>query len=131
MDRRVNMDALPPSVSMYALLRAWVQDDPYRQVPPDNPLIMMNDEEATRDHVDYENDDDDDLSSSPNTTVVSKPPAVIPVVLDRKRKWRESVVELKVELCSRGRQQRKRAQEKSFLRQRQARQSLQAMGINL
>jgi hypothetical protein len=34
LDRRVNLDAHPPDVSFYSLLRAWVQDDPYRQIPP-------------------------------------------------------------------------------------------------
>eukprot|EP00978_Attheya_sp_CCMP212_P007714 scaffold17925_cov56-Attheya_sp.AAC.7 len=34
LDRRVNLDAHHPDVSFYSLLRAWVQDDPYRQIPP-------------------------------------------------------------------------------------------------
>lgn len=43
LDRRVNMDSLDAAegttnkdvnVPVYALLRAWVQDDPYRQIPP-------------------------------------------------------------------------------------------------
>lgn len=43
LDRRVNLDALDASqkdvnVPMYALLRAWVQDDPYRQIPPTFPM---------------------------------------------------------------------------------------------
>ena len=34
LDRRVNFDAHPSDSSMYSLLRSWVQDDPYRQIPP-------------------------------------------------------------------------------------------------
>ena len=34
LDRRVNFDAHPSDASMYSLLRSWVQDDPYRQIPP-------------------------------------------------------------------------------------------------
>ena len=34
LDRRVNFDAHPEDASLYSLLRSWVQDDPYRQVPP-------------------------------------------------------------------------------------------------
>ena len=43
-DRRMNFDSFPPDVSFYALLRAWVQDDPYRKIPPPelNLLNYMN-----------------------------------------------------------------------------------------
>jgi hypothetical protein len=34
LDRRVNLDAHSPDASFYSLLRSWVQDDPYRQMPP-------------------------------------------------------------------------------------------------
>lgn len=34
LDRRVNLDAHAPDASFYSLLRSWVQDDPYRQMPP-------------------------------------------------------------------------------------------------
>ena len=34
MDRRVNFDACSPDASCYTLLRSWVQDDPFRQIPP-------------------------------------------------------------------------------------------------
>lgn len=34
MDRRVNFDACHPDASYYTLLRSWVQDDPFRQIPP-------------------------------------------------------------------------------------------------
>lgn len=40
LDRRVNFDAFPADTSFYSLLRAWVQDDPYRRTPPD--LNLMN-----------------------------------------------------------------------------------------
>lgn len=33
-DRRINFDNHTADASMYALLRAWVQDDPHRKVPP-------------------------------------------------------------------------------------------------
>jgi LIN37 len=33
-DRRVNLDDFADSASIYSLLRAWVQDDPYRYRPP-------------------------------------------------------------------------------------------------
>ena len=33
-DRRINLQTLPPSPSLYTLLRAWVQDDPQRQPLP-------------------------------------------------------------------------------------------------
>lgn len=31
-DRSVNLGAFPPKASLYALCRAWIQDDPARQV---------------------------------------------------------------------------------------------------
>jgi hypothetical protein len=31
-DRRINFNLLPTDVSLYAMLRAWVQDDPSRAV---------------------------------------------------------------------------------------------------
>jgi hypothetical protein len=34
LDRRVNLDAHAHDASFYSLLRSWVQDDPYRQMPP-------------------------------------------------------------------------------------------------
>jgi hypothetical protein len=35
LDRRVNLDASSSKdANMYSLLRSWVQDDPYRQIPP-------------------------------------------------------------------------------------------------
>jgi hypothetical protein len=34
LDRRVNLDSHAPDASFYSLLRSWVQDDPYRQMPP-------------------------------------------------------------------------------------------------
>lgn len=46
MDRRINLDAfevdetsVDAKVPIYSLLRAWVQDDPYRQIPPP-PIIL-------------------------------------------------------------------------------------------
>lgn len=46
MDRRINLDSfevdetsVDAKVPIYSLLRAWVQDDPYRQIPP--PLIIL------------------------------------------------------------------------------------------
>ena len=33
-DRRINLDAFEEDASLYSLLRAWVQDDPYRYTPP-------------------------------------------------------------------------------------------------
>lgn len=39
-DRRVNLDACAPDASNYSLLRAWVQDDPYRQMPPSGSNIL-------------------------------------------------------------------------------------------
>jgi len=33
LDRRINFDAFPEDASVYSLLRAWVQDDPYRFIP--------------------------------------------------------------------------------------------------
>ena len=52
LDRRVNLDALDAAdaskkdvnVPMYALLRAWVQDDPYRQIPPTFPIVSPGEE---------------------------------------------------------------------------------------
>jgi len=40
MDRRVNFDACSSDVSYYSLLRSWVQDDPYRQIPPSGSNIL-------------------------------------------------------------------------------------------
>lgn len=34
LDRRINLDAFHPEASFYSLLRAWVQDDPFRYTPP-------------------------------------------------------------------------------------------------
>ena len=34
LDRRINFDSFPEDASLYSLLRAWVQDDPYRYIPP-------------------------------------------------------------------------------------------------
>jgi hypothetical protein len=31
-DRSVNLGAFPPKASLYALCRAWIQDDPTRRV---------------------------------------------------------------------------------------------------
>lgn len=44
LDRRVNFDAFASDVSFYSLLRAWVQDDPYRQIPPTNLNILDYDQ---------------------------------------------------------------------------------------
>jgi len=38
LDRRINLDSFHKDASFYSLLRAWVQDDPYRQIPPDMDL---------------------------------------------------------------------------------------------
>lgn len=40
LDRRVNFDSHPPDTSNYALLRSWVQDDPYRQIPPPDKNLL-------------------------------------------------------------------------------------------
>jgi hypothetical protein len=40
LDRRVNLDAHAPDASFYSLLRSWVQDDPYRQMPPPGSNIL-------------------------------------------------------------------------------------------
>lgn len=40
MDRRINFDALPPDASFYSLLRSWVQDDPYRKIPPSGSNLL-------------------------------------------------------------------------------------------
>ena len=40
LDRRVNLDACAPDASHYSLLRAWVQDDPCRQIPPPGSNIF-------------------------------------------------------------------------------------------
>jgi len=34
LDRRINLDAFDKDASFYSLMRAWVQDDPYRYTPP-------------------------------------------------------------------------------------------------
>jgi hypothetical protein len=36
----VNLDACAPDASHYSLLRAWVQDDPCRQIPPPGSNIF-------------------------------------------------------------------------------------------
>jgi hypothetical protein len=40
MDRRVNIDQHSSNPSMYSLLRSWVQDDPYRRIPPPGLCCM-------------------------------------------------------------------------------------------
>ena len=40
LDRRINFDAFPEDASFYSLLRAWVQDDPYRYIPPTDTLMV-------------------------------------------------------------------------------------------
>ena len=50
MDRRVNFDAIDDPTKgdprkdapMYSLLRAWVQDDPYRQIAPTNAMLPLS-----------------------------------------------------------------------------------------
>jgi hypothetical protein len=40
MDRRVNMDLHSKGASLYSLVRSWVQDDPYRQMPKPGANLM-------------------------------------------------------------------------------------------
>jgi hypothetical protein len=40
LDRRINFDAFDEDASFYSLLRAWVQDDPYRYIPPTGGNLM-------------------------------------------------------------------------------------------
>mmetsp|Transcript_42175 Transcript_42175/g.98858 ORF Transcript_42175/g.98858 Transcript_42175/m.98858 type:complete len:291 (-) Transcript_42175:222-1094(-) len=39
LDRRINLDSFHKDASFYTLLRSWVQDDPYRQIPPVIKLV--------------------------------------------------------------------------------------------
>jgi hypothetical protein len=133
-DRRVNLDALPPNVSMFALLRAWVQDDPYRQVPPTIEYLSddHNNDSLDRDSSDPTADAQSKAAmKQPKQDVITQAQASTTFSWEKKRKGNARLWELKSELGTRAKKLQRQAQKKSFLRQRQARKSLQAMGITL
>ena len=52
LDRRINFDAFPEDASFYSLLRAWVQDDPYRYIPKADLISKAKALSATKSSAD-------------------------------------------------------------------------------
>ena len=49
LDRRINFDAFPEDASVYSLLRAWVQDDPYRFIPSHESNLRRSSKKGEKD----------------------------------------------------------------------------------
>lgn len=60
LDRRVNFDAHEEDATMYSLLRSWVQDDPFRYVPPAGSNLLEYISLSSQRRVDYVDEKDYD-----------------------------------------------------------------------
>lgn len=130
LDRRINFDAFPEDASLYSLLRAWVQDDPYRYIPPPDlaSQIERNCQEALSeaDKIWYPRRIRRKVGTSfPKcdilTYILKKP--YIPSI--------GSIDQLKYEAIQRGKSSLMEAKKERSIRMKVAREKLRKRGFNI